>query len=152
RNSIEVVKSAHKRPDSGLKRGSEWRKIDLPQRTLGNFCGVVVAPRFGGTVSHPMFGAGQNLVARGVIAALKSPHASARHCGPEVGILSGALDDTSPSCIASDINHRGKNPPYTGGRGFSSCHTGRPFDCHQVPAACFREWHGKDRPISMNNV
>ncbi len=131
----------------------EGRQIDVPQARLRNVDGIIIAAAFGGSVTGEVLGAGHHTIGCGSQrGTLESPNLGGRHGGAEVGIFTGALNDSAPAGIPRDIDHRSEGPVDAGGPGFSRRdRLGSLFDL-RIPGGCHGQWDREDRAVAVDDV
>src|SRR5213078_4211260 len=110
RDAVKIVEGAHERANARIDRGLKRRKVNLAQRLFRHVRCVVVATPFRGSISHPVFCAGQNLSWGAVIMALKTEYTRPREGYAQKRILSCAFGNATPARIAGDIDHGRKRP------------------------------------------
>src|SRR6202034_2095025 len=106
---IQIHISAHKASRAGLLRRVKWHEIDILQQHFRDVGGVVVSSSFRGAVTGEMLHTRQHTL-RSKRLTLTASYLSAGHCCAQIRILAGALSDSSPAGIVSDINHWSKGP------------------------------------------
>jgi hypothetical protein len=99
-----------------------------------------------------MLGGGHQCARPQGVAALVAGHLRHRHARAEVGIFTRALDDAAPARITRDVDHGREGPVQSRRGGFLGGDARGALLRLGRPARRHREWHGKNRPISVHHV
>src|SRR5882724_13080401 len=83
---------------------------------------------------------------------LKSAHLCCGHCRPEIGVFTGAFNNTSPTRVARNIDHWRKRPVDAGGARFAGSNALGALHHFRVPRSSHSNWHGEDRVKTVNDV
>ena len=133
RDAGDLVEGGHDAAGARVHRRPERRQVDLPQRALRHVHRVVVPPTFGAAVCREVLDGGHHRLRRAQVGPLEAAHSRRRHLRSQVGILPGALRDSAPARIASDVHHRREGPVHARRGGLAGRHMRGGLDGLGVP-------------------
>src|SRR5271168_5018444 len=99
-----------------------------------------------------MLGGGGNAILGGKIGSLKAPRLGRGHLGGDPSVLPWTLDDASPAWIARHVEHRRKSQGDPVLRSLFGGDTRRLLPQIRRELTRFRQGHGKNRVVTVDDV
>ena len=99
-----------------------------------------------------MLGTGHDLAPAGKALGLKAAHTCTSHRRAKERVFARTFRDASPTGIAADVDHRGKDPVGAAGSSLARSDTRRLLHKVGIPRARLCKGNGKDSPVAVDHV
>ena len=151
-DAADGVERAHHGVGARVDRGLERRQVEVAQPLLGHVGRVVLTAALGLAVRREVLDAGDDLVGRRVVAALRRLDARGGEDGAEIGVLAGGLGDAAPARLVGDVDHRAVDLLDADGRRLAGADGVVGGGHRRVEAARRAQRDREDRAVAVDRV